>query len=165
MDDLRNILEEALSEKLNQIVLSNSRDAARAVKVKIRPVQIGGELKFQETRYQGTKVFHENFGREETALRIEDYLRELFRQGQLDWDGGTAAVLVSKKGKITVKVRRGGAAVKAAGVKVSGVNAFAAGPAEDPALRLAHNRVKRYLLPEGEPVDFLVELGVQTPEG
>ncbi len=155
MDDIRSILEEALSEKLNQIVLSNSRDAARAVKVKIRPVQIGGELKFQETRYQGTKVFHENFGREETALRIENYLRELFRQGQMDWDGGTAAVLVSKKGKITVKARRSGAFV----------NASADGPAGDPALRLAHNRVKRYLLPEGEPVDFLVELGVQTPEG
>ncbi len=167
MDELRSILEEALNEKLNQIVLSNSRDSARAVKVKIRPVQIGGELKFQETRYQGTKVFHENFGREETALRTENYLRELFRQGQMDWDGGTAAVLVSKKGKMTVKARRGGTGINAstAGVKASAVNASAGGPAEDPALRLAHNRVKRYLLPEGEPVDFLVELGVQTPEG
>ena len=30
---------------------------------------------------------------------------------------------------------------------------------------LTHNRKKRYLLPEDEPVPFLVELGVQTPEG
>jgi hypothetical protein len=29
----------------------------------------------------------------------------------------------------------------------------------------AHDRAKRHLLPEGEPVPFLVELGVQTPDG
>jgi hypothetical protein len=29
----------------------------------------------------------------------------------------------------------------------------------------AHDRAKRHVLPEGEPVAFLVELGVQTPDG
>ena len=30
---------------------------------------------------------------------------------------------------------------------------------------MSHDRSKRYILPEGEPVDFLVSLGVQTPQG
>ena len=30
---------------------------------------------------------------------------------------------------------------------------------------MMHNRTKQYLLPEGEPVPFLVKLGVMTPEG
>ena len=30
---------------------------------------------------------------------------------------------------------------------------------------MTHNRTKQYLLPEGEPVPFLVKLGVMTPEG
>lgn len=149
MSDIQSVLEEALSEKLNQIILSNSRDIAEAAKVKIRPVRIGGELRFQETRFQGTKVFHENFQREEIALRIENYLRDLFRQGELEWAGGNATVLVSKKGKTTVKVR-----------KSPQGQSGAASPDS-----MSHNRVKRYVLPEGEPVDFLIGLGVQTPEG
>ena len=149
MDDIQSVLKEALSEKLNQIILSNSRDAGVSVKVKIRPVQIGGELRFQETRFQGTKVFHENFRREEIALRIENYLRDLFRQGEMDWDGGKATVLVSKKGKVTVKVRK---SPQGQPGKVSPDS-------------MSHNRVKHYILPEGEPVDFLIGLGVQTPEG
>ena len=31
--------------------------------------------------------------------------------------------------------------------------------------RLTHNRKKEYVLPENEPVPFLVKLGVQTKEG
>jgi hypothetical protein len=34
-----------------------------------------------------------------------------------------------------------------------------------PAASATHDRVKRHLLPEGEPVPYLVALGVQTPEG
>lgn len=149
MSDLQSVLKEALSEKLNQIILSNSRNASEATKVKIRPVRIGGELRFQETRFQGTKVFHENFQPEEIALRIENYLRDLFRQGEMDWDGGNATVLVSKKGKTTIKVRK----------SIQGQ------PGTVSPDVMSHDRVKHYILPEGEPVDFLIGLGVQTPEG
>lgn len=30
---------------------------------------------------------------------------------------------------------------------------------------MSHNRTKKYLLPEGQAVPFLVKLGVMTPEG
>lgn len=146
MEELRKALAETLDENLNQIILSNTRDAGRATKIKIRPVKIGEELKFQETRFQGTKVFHENFSRGEIALRIERNLQELFKQCEISGGTADATVLVSKKGKMTVKLRR--KAMR-----------------ETSGDRLSHNRTKRYVLPEGEPVDFLMELGVQTPDG
>src|SRR4029079_14141994 len=38
-------------------------------------------------------------------------------------------------------------------------------PSRPEPARLDHDRRKRRLLPEGQPVPFLVELGVMTPEG
>ena len=36
---------------------------------------------------------------------------------------------------------------------------------EEEALHLSHNRKKKYILEEGRPVPFLIDLGVQTPDG
>ncbi|MCM1112564.1 MAG: SAM-dependent methyltransferase [Muribaculum sp.] len=151
MDELNGLLEEILNIDLRQIVLSNTRDEAQGTKVKVRPVLLKGELFFQETLYRGTQVFHENLTGEEMRERIGTYLETLFRQGEFQGASLEGTVLVSRKGKMTVKMRRTKEADKPSG---------AAGSAA-----LAHNRAKRYLLADGEPVDFLVGLGVQTPDG
>lgn len=147
--ELEKVLAQVLNTELKQIILSNSRDASYAAKLRIRPVMIGGELKFQETRFQGTKVFHENFTREEIAPRIEKALSASFRQGEITSELLDATILVSKKGKMTIKTKH--------------VRRETHG--ESDRERLSHNRKKQYILPEGEPVDFLVGLGVQTPDG
>ena len=185
MEELQRILETILNEDLEQIILSNTRDASVASKAKIRPVLIGDELKFQETRYQGTKVFHENYDREGMASRIKQELSELFRQGEFRGKTLEGTVLVSKKGKMTVKSRKRnlaeeslGAASKAGGnskivedaaLKQAGQNGEAVGSksliTDSRIASLSHNRTKQYILPEGEPVDFLIRLGVQTPDG
>jgi len=155
MEELRNVLETALNEKLDQIILSNARDAGISFKTKIRPVLIGGALLFQETKYQGTKVFHENFSKADMLAKIEKDLQEQYRQGEIKTQEFEATVLVSKKGKMTVKKRgKQGGAQKAGNGLTGARNAS-----------LEHNRAKEYLLPEGEAVDFLVSLGVQTPDG
>ncbi len=150
MDELGKLLEEILNKDLQQIVLSNTRDAAQGTKVKVRPVLLAGELYFQETLQKGTQVFHENLKKDGMQERIAGYLDKLFKQGSFtgaDADGRQieATVLVSKKGKKTVKVRRQ-------------QEAF-------PQRDLSHNRTKQYILMDGTPVDFLVGLGVQTPDG
>lgn len=150
MEELQRVLDTALNENLIQIILSNTRDAAVASKAKIRPVVIGGDLFFQETRYQGTKAFHKNYAKEEMSLKIEKDLTELYRQGEIRAGGLDATILVSKKGKMTIKTRR---------KEQTGSDRTPA------AEKLSHNRTKSYLLPDGEPVDFLVNLGVQTPDG
>ena len=66
MEELKILLQKILNKDLQQIILSNSRNPEQIQKVKIRPVLIRDELLFQETRYKGTQVFHENY----TAAQI-----------------------------------------------------------------------------------------------
>ena len=160
MDELRRVLAETLNEKLNQMILSNSRSPELSTKAKIRPVMIGGALKFQETRYQGTKVFHENYDGEEMAAKLLEDLSGLYRQGEISAEGMDATILVSKKGRMTVKVRR-----KANAAAPQNAPSDTSQTMQESRQRLSHNRKKTYILPEGEPVDFLVSLGVQTPDG
>lgn len=68
MEELRILLQKILNKDLQQIILSNSRNPEQIQKVKIRPVLIRDELLFQETRYKGTQVFHENY----TAAQMTD---------------------------------------------------------------------------------------------
>ena len=88
-------------------------------------------------------------------------LNKNFRQAEMSGIHGTGVVLVSKKGKITVKIRRKGRIEAAGSEKIR--PRF---DGQENGLRLLeHNRKKRYILEEGIPVPFLVDLGVMTAEG
>ena len=156
MQELKILLQKILNKDLLQIILSNSRHPEQIQKVKIRPVLIREELLFQETAYRGTQVFHENFTAEQLTDRICTALQEQFRQGEFTAKTLQATALVSKKGRLTLKVKNSG--------KVPQTEGTAASEQEE-LQALAHNRTKHYILEEGKPVDFLVGLGVQTPDG
>lgn len=146
MEQLQCLLEEILNIDLINIIISNPRKNNDILKVKIRPVVLKEQLKFQMTRYVGTKVLHANMDQKDTAFEIIRYLTCDFRQMQAQTRSGEITVLVSKKGKITIKRH--------------------AKPVENPfELIAAHNREKKYILQEGKPVEFLVDLGVMTREG
>ena len=153
MEELKILLQKILNKDLQQIILSNSRHPEQTQKVKIRPVLIREELLFQETAYRGTQAFHENFTAEQLTDRICTALQEQFRQGEFSAKTLQATALVSKKGKLTLKVKNSGKASRTAASE------------EEELQALAHNRTKHYILEEGKPVDFLVGLGVQTPDG
>ena len=153
MEELKILLQKILNKDLQQIILSNSRHPEQTQKGKIRPVLIREELLFQETAYRGTQAFHENFTAEQLTDRICTALQEQFRQGEFSAKTLQATVLVSKKGKLTLKVKNSGKAPRTAASE------------EEELQALAHNRTKHYILEEGKPVDFLVGLGVQTPDG
>ena len=151
MDELRQLLDEICNIRLEQMIFSNSRDRARGTKVKVRPVLIKGELLFQETLYKGTQVFHSNLSADELKEKITGYLSDLFCQGELEAEGLKATVLVSKKGKITVKVKK---------TPTTQGRKLAAGEKN-----LSHDRTRQYILMDGTPVDFLIGLGVQAADG
>lgn len=147
MEELKILLQKIMNKDLQQIILSNSRHPEQVQKAKIRPVLIRGELVFQETAYRGTQVFHENFTAEQMTDRICRALAEQFRQGEFTAKSLQATALVSKKGKLTLKVKNN------------------TSPEQEDLQAFSHNRTKHYILEEGKPVDFLVGLGVQTPDG
>lgn len=151
MNELEILLQQMLDENLLQIILSNTRKPALGSRVKIRPVMLKGELLFQETIYRGTQVFHENYAAEEMLRRIVEYLQDTFKQGQLQSASMEATVLVSRKGKLTIKKKRNTPLQAQQALSARG--------------EITHNRTKHYILEEGKPVDFLVGLGVQTAEG
>ena len=150
-EQLTALLQDTVNEGLYQIILSNPVKRERAFKIKIRPVMIKDSILFQKTVYEGTKVFHDNLERDEMIGQTQELLANDFKQCEIEHKKCRAVILVSKKGKMTIKRKQ------------------AEKPGEEPdtdrKVQLAHNRVKRYILEEGIPVPFLVDLGVQTAEG
>ena len=93
------------------------------------------------------KVQHRNLEPAEAKSVIQTLLKETFRQGYFYTAQGDFQVSVSRAGKLTVH-RHG-----------------ASQPALETAAPPTHDRQKNYLLPEDQPIDFLVRLGVMTAEG
>ncbi len=137
----------SIEEGLQRGVLSNAPKTAELSKVKVYPVVIGGRQRYQIEEYRGNQVFHTNGTEEQVALRLRAWLEEgAFRQAELLSVFHQRTVLIGKKGTATVKCKK---RQETAAVII---------PRE-------HNRKKRYLLEEGTPVPFLVDLGVMTKEG
>ena len=142
------MLDYFINERLNQLVLSNPAEKDHLQKVKVRPMLIKGALVFQAEEFTKTQAFHKNLGAQELKSYLGDMLSGTFKQAEVLSELGSATVLVSKKGTMTVKTRKNPPAKMQAG-----------------ETKLQHNRQKRYVIPEGHPVPFLVDLGVQTQDG
>lgn len=147
MKTLQEFLEEQFDQEMMLAVLSGQRkkDADVPSKVRIRPVEIKGTVCYQATATVGQKAIHKNYTHEEVTAYITDCLEDGFSQLQIQGQRKDASVLVSKKGKQTMKVKQH--------------------PALEPVKIMAHNRVKQYILKEGIPVPFLVDLGVMNAQG
>ena len=106
MDELKKLLETYMDENLEQLILSGPRKGLEEKKVRIRPVLLKGQLKFQAEIFRGTQAFHENLGKEEAIARILGWMENTFCQLQLTAPEGAVNALVSKKGHMTVKEKR-----------------------------------------------------------
>lgn len=145
MEELREVLENSIEETLIRMVLSGPRCKESPSRIKIRPIRGKQGILFQAASLVGKQEFHKNY--EKTALteQVLAWIREDYKQLQIETTGEQIHVLVSKKGRMTIKrkMRR---------EQVAEVD-------------LSHNRKKRYILEEGKPVPFLIDLGVMTEEG
>lgn len=145
MEKLREALEESINEELYQMVMSNAKDKTIATKVKVRPVMQKGILYYQASSFEGTKVLHKNYEKKELVAFLMENMSGNYKQLEIEAIPFKITVLVSKKGKVTIKKKKNSDMEK----KVD----------------LSHNRIKKYILEEGKPIDFLIDLGVQTKEG
>lgn len=155
-EELKKVLESTLNGGLYQIIISNAREKDKAFKVRIRPVMLKERLLFQETIYRGDKVFHDNFDAVQERTRIENYLYEDFKQCEIEHTNGKATILISKKKKVTIKKKWKINCEECKGERAEQTERLAA---------MSHNRVKNYILKEGIPVPFLIDLGVQSADG
>jgi SAM-dependent methyltransferase len=107
----------------------------------VRPVLVGGDLRYGWTAHYATRTATENLPPAETERRLVELLRADFRQALLHAQDADYQVLVSRSPTILER------------------------PATRPQVSLVHDRRKRYVLEEGTPVPFLVELGVMNAHG
>ncbi len=144
IDDLIN---KCTDTELVEIILSGRKQKTQdgASKIKIRPVKIKNKVVFQASEYVGKQVIHSNLKKEELRDYVNDNLVKNFKQGQFAYVDGDGQVLCGSKGNMTVKYKKN-------------VNAR-----EQKSLE--HNKRKQYILEEGKPVGFLIDLGVMTKEG
>ncbi len=175
MEELRTLLRESLTGELRRMTAGGPRRREGEDKIRIRPVVIRDRLVFQIERFRGNQAFHQNLAAEEAE---EEILRimENFRQLDVETASFQAVALVSKKGRVTVK-RKGMKMRPSAKLPASQTGSqplqgqrlpspLSSVPLSPERLEeLAHNRKKHYILEEGRMVPFLVDLGVQTPDG
>jgi SAM-dependent methyltransferase len=127
------------AEGLSRAVLSKPRRDSPYMKVTVKPVVIDDELRYQFEYIQNGQATHANLLPVEAEPTLATLVERDFRQALLQTPVHDYQVL-------------------------DGVKVLRRPPTAKP-VDLVHDRRKQHLLPEGEPVPFLVELGVMTREG
>lgn len=145
--NIKKVLDENIDKDCFDIIISNCPKSGEITKVKVRPVLLKDNLLFQASEFKGKQVFHNNYTKEELLLKFSEWLTEYFKQVEIKTHTKIITILISKKGKATIKIKN------------------RTTNSEKPEISLSHNRDKSYVLPEGTPVPFLKDLGVMTEEG
>ena len=144
INEWKEILADCMDQHLAKIIISGPRKKDSVRKIEIRPVLLKEQLVFQASAYTEKQVQHYNLTEEEVYEKVAGWM-EGFRQLEVLHPKKQVQVLVSKKGKRTVRQLKSGCPV--------------------PAAPLEHNRRKKYILDPDIPVPFLHDLVVQTKEG
>ena len=153
MSDLQSLFTDCLNETLIRVILSNPSSKDGVIKICARPMLKNKSLLFQIEEYTKTQVFHKNLTAGDAGSYLTSKLSSdtssqtaSFKNALVETQSFTANVLVSKKGTITIKKKMNTSA-------------------KQPKISLSHNRKKKYILEEGIPVPFLIDLGVMTQNG
>lgn len=132
------------SDKLVKIIIAGKRrKSVPQKKVTLRPVDIKGEYMYQAEFHFDKKVTHKNIPYFEVIDFAENLIQKDFKQINILMENEDIQILAAKADnpKITRK------------------------PSIRKAGDLSHDRKKQYIINDGTPCDFLIELGVMSPEG
>jgi hypothetical protein len=145
MSELAELVDDLIArDALTGATLSRPRrsDPSRYSKVTIEPLAVRGATRYRWRYHYANRTTDEHLAPDETAARIALFVETEFRQAQLRSTDADFQVLAG-----------------------AGATSVLRRPASKPRALLTHDRAKRHVLREGEPVPFLVELGVQTSDG
>lgn len=143
INDIEQVLQKIFEEGslISGVISSPKTKAGKIKKITIRPVAIKGSTLYQMSEHFPQKVIHKNLSNEACRMAVDGLLATDFKQGIFHTKEHDYHILVGKKTTVLKK-----APTKSSGLTV-------------------HNRPKHYLLEEGVPVKFLVELGIMSSTG
>ncbi|MNW38590.1 Methyltransferase domain protein [compost metagenome] len=147
MEALQKLVHQLVEEhKLITVTLSQLRKSGETdySKIQVKPVELKGDLYYQFAYHYSNKVTHENIPQLSAGEHLLKLFEETFRQGLICTAETDYQVLISKKFKVTILKKA---------------------PTKKAIGSLSHNRRKQYILDEGTPVPFLVELGIMNQDG
>lgn len=144
-DAVESLFKKILENRLIFGVLSNrkNKQVEGITKISFQYMLIKNRPMYQISEHYQKKVIHRNLSAEECVQEIRKGLLETFRQGLFCTEENDYHILVNKNKQMTILEKA---------------------PTHRQKL-VAHNRKKKYVLEEGDPIPFLIELGVMTPEG
>ena len=130
---------------LKKLTLSKSVDK-NIIRTVGRLIEIKGELCLAlESFYTDGKAIQKNYSAAEAVKMLSEMIPDFYKEMNIITTNGNCEVKASRKGKVTVFDH-----IKRENAK---------------EVTLSHNRQKQYIIPSDEPVDFLIELGVQDAKG
>lgn len=143
---MKEVLAYTIEQKiLTKLTLSKPTDPG-IIRTTGRLIEIKGALYLALTQFcTDGKAIQKNLPAAQAAQMVADMIPSAYGAMNIQTTNGNCEVKVSKKGKITVLDR---------------IKRDQTAPVE-----LEHDRRKQYIISDSEPVDFLVELGVQDKNG
>lgn len=142
MPEIRDYINRIFENSVEKLVISKPADKNgeyKKITVTLMPKF------YQIAKYTEKQVFHENISADRAAQRCAELMDGSFLQLNAWSDVGETYITVSKNGKTVCKTK-----------KTEG---------QTPSHPAEHNRQKQYLLPEGEVIEPLVDMGIFTKEG
>ena len=143
MSNVKEYIYQVFENKISKAVIS--KPASKQSEFKKITVNLMPKF-YQIAKYTEKQVFHENITADKIAERCFEIMDGSFQQFNAWSDEKEAYITVSKKGKVFYKEKKLSSSVTC------------------PA-KVEHNRKKQYLLPEGEIIEPLVDMGIFTKEG
>ncbi len=131
-------------ESIISAVFSGIKNKAEKTfnKATIKKVTIKNEVKHQFEYIYDKNVEHKNMNKEETISEMNTLLSSYFKQALINTLDADYHILINKKGEAKIN-------------KKAPTKKF---------VEASHNRKKKYILNEGEPSAFLMELGIMTAQ-
>ncbi|MEC0093247.1 class I SAM-dependent methyltransferase [Paenibacillus macquariensis] len=146
MESLRKLISQVINDSsmiTATISQLRKKEGISYTKVQIKPVELKKVLHYQFAYYYSNKVVHKNATEEEAITLLEELFEQTFRQGIICTSEADYQILISKKFKVSILTKS---------------------PSKS-EVDLSHNRKKQYVLEEGQPIPFLVELGIMNEDG
>lgn len=139
MADLKESIYKIFENDIHKVVLSKGKDS------EYKKITISKMPKFyQVAKCTEKQVFHENVQSEKLAERTFELMSSGFMQLNA-WSEDKEFIITDKKGKAVFKEKSSSSSV--------------------PQTNIQHNRQKQYILPEGEIIEPLIDMGIFTKEG